>query len=195
VTPGPLARARKEKPEPRAVRIVERIAIVIASLALSFGLIALASGFFAGRDQPGVSGTTGPGTAYVDLGHALLRPGERVGYDSIPPTSGAHIPKPVTRNGAALDDDELLSALQAGNVVLMYGSPQPPAGLAQLARSLAAPFSPGLAASGQAVILATRPGTNGIIGLAWTHEVRVRTASDPLLRQFTSFWLGRGAPN
>ena len=30
---------------------LERVAIVVASLALSFGLIALLSGFFAGRDD------------------------------------------------------------------------------------------------------------------------------------------------
>ncbi len=175
--------------------MLERLAIGIASLALSFGLIALASGFFAGRDQAGVSGAaSGPGAAYADLGHALLRPGERVGYDSIPPTSGAHIPKAVTRDGAAIDDDQLLQALQLGDVVIMYGSRQPPAGLAQTVRSLAPPFSPALAATGQAVIIATRSGTRGILGLAWTHIVQVRQPSDPLLRQFVTFWLGRGAP-
>jgi hypothetical protein len=195
VSPSSLARARRERPEPRIVKVLERTAIGIASLALSIGLIALLSGFFAGRDQAGVSGTaSGPGTAYVDLGHALLRPGERVGYDSIPPTSGPHIPSAVTRNGAALTDDQLLSALQVGDVVIMYGTPQPPSGLTKLVGSLAAPFSPALAATGQAVILSVRPGTDGLIGLAWTHEVRVRTPTDPLLRQFISFWLGRGAP-
>ena len=47
-----------------ATTALERVAIVVASLALSFGLIALLSGFFAGRDQAGVAITqTGPGSA------------------------------------------------------------------------------------------------------------------------------------
>jgi hypothetical protein len=64
----------------------------------------------------------------------------------------------------------------------------------ELANRLASPFTPALAAAGQAVILARRPGTIGIDGLAWAHAVSVRYASDPRLAQFAQFWLGRGAP-
>ena len=35
-------------------------------------------------------------------------------YDSNPPTSGAHVPVPVTRDQAQLTDDQLLQALQVG---------------------------------------------------------------------------------
>jgi Protein of unknown function (DUF3105) len=175
--------------------VAEVLAIAIASLVLSIGLIVLLSGSFAGRDQGVVSAAgAGPGQAYADLGHPIPGPGERVRYDSIPPTSGAHLPATVGRDGAALNDDQLLQALQVGDVVLMYGSPQPPPGLTQLASSMAPRFSPALADAGQAVILATRPGTSGIVGLAWTHLIRVRDASDPALRAFATFWLGRGAP-
>ncbi len=179
-----------------AFTTLERIAVVLASLVLSIGLIALLSGFFAGRDQAGVSGGQhGPGEAFADQGSALLAPGQpRPGYDSNPPTSGAHAPQPVLRDGAQLTDDQLLSALALGDVVIIYAAPAPPPGLRTLATAVASPFSPALAAAGQAVILARRTGTTGLIGLAWAHMARVTGPQDPLLRQFAAFWLGRGAP-
>jgi hypothetical protein len=175
---------------------LERIAIIVASLLLSIGLIAVLSGFFAGRDQPGVSvGSNGPGAQFKDLGHAHLGRGEpRPLYDSIPPTSGAHIPEPVTRQNQQLNDDQLLQALELGNVVIMYGSRNAPNGLEALARSLSGPFRRTLAAAGQAVVLARRPGTTGLVGLAWAHSVHVSAPDDSLLRAFTQYWLGRGAP-
>jgi len=175
--------------------VLERVAIVVASLVLSIGLIAVLSGFFAGRDQAGVSGVLGgPGQSFRDLGHAHLRPGERRPvYDSNPPTSGAHLPEPVTRDGARLNDDQLLQALEVGDVVIAYGGRTPPPGSRSLALALAPQFSPSLADAGQAVILAQRPGTAGLVGLAWAHLIRVGSASDPALGDFLQFWLGRGA--
>jgi Protein of unknown function (DUF3105) len=182
--------------ESRLVRVVERVLIVIASLVLSIGLILLLSGYFAGRDQPAVAGgTTGPGQAFSDLGHAALLPGgPQPTYNSDPPTSGPHLPEAVAADGTTLNDDQLLQALQVGNVVIAYGTRQPPPALTAFARSVAPPFTPALAAGGDAVILAHRPGTTGLVGLAWAHLIRVRTASDPGLAQFVAFWLGRGAP-
>jgi Protein of unknown function (DUF3105) len=195
VTPDTLQSAHGPG-ESRLVRVVERIAIAVASLLLSVGLILLLSGYFAGRDQAAVSGgTSGPGQAFSDLGHAALSPGRpRPSYNSNPPTSGPHVPESVVRDGATLTDDELLQAIQLGNVVIAYGSLQPPPGLARFARTVAPPFTPALAATGDAVILAQRTGTTGVVALAWTHLVRVQEASDPALAQFVSFWLGRGAP-
>lgn len=175
-------------------RLIERLLIVVASLAISIGVIALLSGgLLAGRDAPGISGTTGgPGTPYPDQGAARLRPGDlEPVYDSNPPTSGPHVPVPVTRDGAQLTNDQLLQALQVGDVVFMYGTRRPPAGLAQMAAGVA-PFTPSLAAAGGAVILATRPGTAGVIALAWTRMLRAPGASDPSLRSFAQYWLGRG---
>jgi hypothetical protein len=176
--------------------VVERIAIGVASLVLSVGLIVLVSGYFTGRDQAGVSGAaSGPGQAFADLGHAALHPGQpRPSYSSSPPTSGAHVPEPVVHDGATLNDDQLLQALQVGDVVIVYGTRQPPPGLTAFARSAAPPFTPALAATGDAVVLARRPRTTGLVGLAWAHRLRVSTPSDPRLGQFVSFWLGRGAP-
>jgi Protein of unknown function (DUF3105) len=180
----------------RVLRVLEVVAIGVASLALSIVLILLLSGYFAGRDQASVSGTVnGPGAAYTDLGNASLRPGElRPAYDSNPPTSGAHVPQPVLQDGAQLNDNQLLTALSRGNVVFMYGGRKPPGGLEALAHAIAGPFTPALARAGQAVILAERPGTNGILGLAWTRIVQVSAPQDPLLREFAQYWLGRGAP-
>jgi hypothetical protein len=141
------------------------------------------------------SGSTGPGQAFADLGHRTLAPGQpRPRYNSDPPTSGAHLKAAVTREGAPLTDDQLLSALQAGDVVIVYGSRRPPAGLEQFARSQAPPFTPALGGTGDAVILAPRPGTSGVVALAWAHMLRVQEPSDPALSQFVGYWLGRGAP-
>ncbi len=189
-------RDRSSAPDSRLVVLLERVAILLASVALSVGLIVLLSGFFAGRDQAGVSGTaTGPGQAFSDLGNATLRPGQaRPKYNSSPPTSGAHAAVAVTRAEVPLNDDQLLSALQAGDVVIFYGASRPTSGLEQFARSVAPPFTPDLAATGDAVILARRPGTTGVLAVAWTHLLSVSRPSDPSLREFVGFWLGRGAP-
>jgi hypothetical protein len=78
----------------------------------------------------------------------------------------------------------------------LYGTRRPPAGLAAVADGIApAAFSPALAATGQSVVLTYRPGTTGVIGLAWAHMVHVRSPTDPTLRSFAQYWLGRGAPH
>lgn len=178
-------------------RFIERLLIVVAALAVAIGVIALLSGgLLAGRDSPGVSGAAiGPGVAFPDQGNATLKPGQaRPRYDSEPPTSGAHLPAATDRNGAQLTDDQLLQALSVGDVVLMYGTRRPPAGLSDVARAIAPAFTAPLAATGQAAVLAYRPGTTGVLGLAWAHMVHVRSPTDPTLRSFAQYWLGRGAP-
>lgn len=186
-------------PRSRAAALVwlERLAILVASLALSIGLIAVLSGFFAGKDQAGLSGNAaGPqlGESYPDQGDAHLRAGQpHPLYASEPPTSGAHVPEAITRQDVVINDDQLLQALSLGDVVILYGTRAPPAGLVALAEQVGGSFTPSLAAAGQAVILARRPGTQGLIGLAWRRMVRVSTAGDGLLRAFAEHWLGRGA--
>jgi hypothetical protein len=178
-------------------RWLERLAVVIVSLAIAVAIIALLSGGLAGsQDDPGVTGgQAGPGTAFRDLGDLHLQPGQpHPTYDSDPPTSGSHNPVNVTRDRATISDDALLQALQVGDVVLMYGTRRPPPGLTAVALRAAAPFTPALAATGGAVILARRDGTTGVTALAWTHRLRVRQPSDPQLPPFIDYWLGRGAP-
>lgn len=179
------------------LRLLERVLIVVVALALAIAVIALLSGgLLAGHDSPGVSGAqSGPGVPFPDQGNARLRPGQSPPrYDSDPPTSGPHHPAPVDRDRARLTDDQLLQALSMGDVVLMYGTRTPPPRLAAMARTVAPPFAPALAATGQAVVLAYRPGTTGVLGLAWAHMVHVRSPTDPTLRAFAQYWLGRGAP-
>ena len=179
------------------MRILERIVVVLAGFALAIAIIAMLSGgLLAGRDNPGVGGRAGGiGEVFADLGHEHLRPGEpRPPYDSQPPTSGAHVPVAVTRDDQDISDDQLLQALETGDVVFMYGSRRPPAGLRAVARAVAPPFTAALAAAGQAVILARRAGTDGVLGLAWTRLVRVSGPADPLLAAFARDTLGQGAP-
>lgn len=174
--------------------LLERLAILLVSICLSVGLIALLTGFFASHDQGALSSATVPGHQFRDLGDRLLRKGQHPPrYDSDPPTSGAHFALTVTREEATLNDDQVLGALAAGDVVILYGGSQPPPGLTTLAQALAPPFTPALARSGQAVILGRRPRTAGLIGLAWTHMIRTTSALDPRLREFAAYWLGRGA--
>jgi len=180
----------------RGTLALERVAIGLASLALSVGLIAVLSGFFAGRDQAGVSAPAlVPGQSFPDQGHRVLaRDRADPRYDSDPPTSGPHHAAPVRRDGTPLSDDQLLTALAAGDLVVAYGGRTPPAGLPALVRREAAPFSPALAAAGQAILLVPRPATRGIIALAWAHMLRTTRSDDPVLRDFLNYWLGRGAP-
>lgn len=179
------------------MRLLERVVVIVAGIALAIAIIALLSGgLLAGRDNPGVSDPSGGiGALFADLGHAHLRPGQpHPPYDSAPPTSGSHVPAAVTHDQQAISDDQLLSALEVGDVVFMYGTRHPPAGLQAVARMIAPPFTAALVAAGQAIILARRAGTNGVLGVAWTRLVHVRTATDPLLASFARDTLGQGAP-
>ena len=181
----------------KARSALEWIVIVIVSLAIAAGAIALLSGYFAGNDTPGVSGTSsGPGIAIKDMGDQHLQPGHKAPrYNSTPPTSGPHVPVAVRKDRTTLSNNQLLEALELGDVVLVYGSPTPPPALESTAGAAAAPFTPALAAAGQAVILARRPGTPGVVGLAWARLIRVSSPADPSLRRFAQYWLGRGAPS
>lgn len=165
---------------------------VLIAVAGAVGLIA----FFAARDASEVSPprAAGPGTAYPDQGARHLKPGERPGvrYNSDPPTSGPHVPAAVRQSESQISDDQLLHAIEQGNVLLLYGSAAPPPGLRELADQLGGAFDPALVEGGQAVILARRPGMRGVVAVAWRHLERAPSARSPQLRRFVDFWLGRG---
>lgn len=182
--------------EPRRHSRIWRVAGVAVIVAVAVvGAVALLA-FFASRDAPRVttSQPRGPGRAYPDLGAAHLRPGERspVRYNSRPPTSGPHLAAPLRRDEAVLSADQLLHALEQGNVVILYGSASPPAGLRELAREVSGPFDPALVGGGQAVLLGRYPGVREIVAVAWRHLEVVSSGRDPALRQFVDYWLGRG---
>ncbi len=165
--------------------------LVLAVLGVGAGVL-----FFTSRDRASVSDqAAGPGQAFPDQGHRHLRPGEKPSapYSSEPPTSGAHVPVTIRRDATVLSDDEILQALEQGNVVLLYGSARAPEALKRLAADLnQGAFTPDLAASGQAVILGRRAGTRGTVALAWRHLLRAAAPQDPALRTFAEAWLGRG---
>jgi hypothetical protein len=160
-------------------------ALAISGLAIAACAVLIT--ILANRDSSGVTHASGPGTLEADLGSRA--PSSSAGD---PPTSGAHREQDVTRDGGELSDDQLLSALALGNVVLTYATAQPPAALKSLQDDVSGPFDPSLAQAGQAVILARRPGSKGVIALAWRRKLRVSDPADPRLRAFADAWLGQG---
>jgi Protein of unknown function (DUF3105) len=183
---------------PRARRAVGVIITIVVALAGGIGLLL----FFVARDDApvdsagnGAADVRGPGQTFPDQGARHVPPAQRgdARYNSDPPTSGPHVAEAVRRDAIVLTDDQVLHALELGNVVLAYGSAAPPPALRSLAREISGPFDPALVQAGQAVILDRRPGTNGVVALAWRHLLRTRSPSDPELRRFAEFWLGRGA--
>jgi uncharacterized protein DUF3105 len=172
-------------------------------------VVALAGGialllFFVARDDAPVDrnadpGTEvkGPGQAFPDLGAKHVSPSRRrqAHYNSDPPTSGPHVARTIRRDETKLSTDQILHALETGNVVLVYGARKPSQRLRALAEQASGgPFDPALVEAGQSVILARKKGTDGIIALAWRHMLRVPNSRDPELLRFAEFWLGRGAP-
>jgi hypothetical protein len=178
------------------VRALHRLLVLVLGLLLGAAGVLGLQLVLGARDKPGVGGEEGPGRAFPDQGRRHLRPGDRVGvrYASEPPTSGPHVPVPVTRDAVTFGDDELLQALELGNVVLAYPQRTPPAALRAVADTLmGGSFTPDLAATGQAVILAQRPKLRGYVALSWDHLLRASSPADPRLGQFASYWLDHGS--
>jgi hypothetical protein len=179
------------------VRLRRAGAAALAVIA-GIGILVLVVVVFGSRDRSTVDRAGGPGQAFADQGSRRLQPGTpHAGfqYNSDPPTSGPHVVAPVTRDDIELDTDRLLTALEAGDVVLVYGDRSLRAKLRALQNDIAGPFDPEVALAGQAVVLSHSPrlAGSGVIALAWRHMLRVSSPSDPALREFVEFWLGRGA--
>jgi hypothetical protein len=172
-------------------RVLIVVAVVIVAAAACVALISL----LASRDSSQVGGSSGPGVLEPDRGARRLgadAPQTPASAPDQPPTSGPHRDVAVSRDGAELSDDELLSALALGNVVIAYDGAKAPAALVALQKEVAGPFDPQLAAAGQAVILARRPGVGGVVGLAWRRRLNASGPDDPQLRAFAEAWLGQG---
>jgi Protein of unknown function (DUF3105) len=121
-------------------------------------------------------------------------PGQVQPEGAEPPAGGSHRKVLVTRDRRPLSDDQLLTALELGNVVVFYDGRQPPRALVRLQREVSGPFDAELAAAGQAVILAPRAGAGPATALAWRRILRTDDPADPALREFAEYWLGRGIP-
>jgi hypothetical protein len=81
--------------------------------------------------------------------------------------------------------------LAAGDVLVHAGRADLAAARA-LARDVAGPAGPATVQAGQA-ILVRRSGAAGVRAQAAGRELRVAGASDPALRAFLEYWVGRGA--
>jgi hypothetical protein len=165
------------------------MALAIAGLAATACAVLIS--ILAARDDSQVSGAEGPGVAEPDRGARHLGPNDPPTAEAErPPTSGPHRPEPVASQ--SLSEDQLLEALHLGNVVLLYGGDAPGDALLAIQREVAGDFDPELAAAGQAVILARRPGTEGVTALAWGRRLQASDETDPQLREFAEAWLGQG---
>ena len=168
--------------------------LLVALLVAAGGLVGLIA-FFGGRDSSTFHRVKGPGQAFADQGSGRLAAGAaRPRYNSDPPTSGPHVPASIPRDGVTLSDDQILTALATGNVVLVYSRAAMERPLRRLADRLSGPYDPALAAAGQAVILDRDPGRReaGVVAAAWRHLLRASSPTDPGLNGFADFWLGRG---
>jgi hypothetical protein len=172
----------------KAVRL--GLSLVVA-LAAVVGVLL----FVQSRDKSQVDATVpGPGRLLPDQGAAHRRPPAGFRYATDPPTSGPHLPATTGRDRVTLTDDQLLQALELGDIALVYAGHQ---GQEQVLRSLqddvSGPFDPALAAAGQMVVLDRRPRTKGVIAVAWRRMLTVPSVNDPRLKAFADAWLGRGA--
>jgi hypothetical protein len=169
------------------------MAVAAGAAVLVAGLAALVVAF-ASRDDAQVGAARGPGQLQPDRGsrHLPAGQGAAVAAGTLP-TSGPHRPVLVTRDRRRLSDDQILHALELGDVVILYDTAKPAAALGRLQDDVAGPFDAELAAAGQAVILARRSGAGVATALAWRRVLRADDPADPQLKAFADAWLGRGA--
>lgn len=159
----------------RALPVLAGVLIVAAGL---FGLLSL----FNGRDSGSVTTDAASGPGVLETA-----PGD-------PPTSGEPGSESLEGEGD-VSDRALVSALAAGNVALVYGTPKPPAELVAVQERTSGPFDPEIAAAGLSVVLVRRAGVDGVQALAWQRRLKADSPADPQLGQFVDVWLGRGRGN
>jgi hypothetical protein len=167
---------------------LRRAGLVAAGVLVAVaGLIGLALAFNA-RDDPELArAPEGPGELQPDRGAEHDGPAQ---VTDPWPTSGGHRPERITRDRRELTDDQILHALELGNVVILYEEPDP--ALEAVQRDVAGPFDAELAAAGQAVILARREGAGPATALAWRRVLQAEDPRDPRIQEFAEAWLGRG---
>jgi hypothetical protein len=173
---------------PKALRLA--LAIVVAAAAV-VGLLL----FVQSRDRSTFDAGDGkgaPGRLLPDQGNQHRSPPKGFSFATDPPASGPHRPAPI-RSEAPLSRDQLLHALETGDVVLFYSDPADEPQLRSIAEDVAGPFDPALAGAGQAVLVERRPGTPGVIALAWRRMLTAPSARDAQVHAFAESWLGKGA--
>ena len=124
----------------------------------------------------------------AEVGGAATGPGERVS-DRCPARSAR-----VTRDRRKLSRDQIQTALEEGNVVILYAG-RLPQELRQLQRDYTGgAFDAEIAAAGQAVVLVRNGVPSGYQARAWGRRLTVEVPQGQKLREFTEAWLGQGAP-
>jgi Protein of unknown function (DUF3105) len=173
------------------------LVVLLGVVVAAAGLIGLVLVLAARDDSQLAAAPAGPGELQPDRGADHLPAGdvadsvmERLPEDL--PTSGPHAVELVTRDRRALTTDQIIHALELGNVVILYAGDEPAAALERLQEDVAGPFDAELAAAGQSVILAPAEGAGAATALAWRRVLRAGEPNDPALREFTEHWLGRG---
>jgi hypothetical protein len=165
------------------IHAMRRLLPVLVGLVLvGAGLVGLLA-LFHGRDSADLT-TGGKAAPAQGPGTAETTPGD-------PPTSGT--PGGNLQNETDVPDPVLVRALADGDVALVYGTPKPPAELAQMRDDATGPFDPELAAAGQMAFLVHRKGVTGVQALAWKRRLSVDSPADPRLREFVDVWLGKGS--
>ncbi len=158
-------------------RRLRRLGVALLTLLVALaGFVAILL-FFESRDS-----------SQVDNAPAVAQgPGQPVAHQP-----RARTPAAIRRDGVRLTQDQVLHALQLGDVVVLYGGPPtPPPALRALQQRVSGAFDPVLAANGAAVVLGHRAGAGGVTALAWRRRLDTASPSDPALEQFASYWLGR----
>ncbi|WP_157592108.1 DUF3105 domain-containing protein [Solirubrobacter soli] len=172
---------------------MRRVLIVVAAVVVAaVGCVALIA-LLTSQDSSQVNEASGPGTLEPDRGSGLQSgPVTPASPADRPPTSGRHREEHVLKDQTELTDDQILDALQNGNVIVTYDQAKPPKALVALQRDVqGGPFDAFLSGAGQAVILAHRPGA-GTQALAWRRRLIASGPDDPKLREFADAWLGQG---
>jgi hypothetical protein len=174
---------------------MRRLAAVAVVAVLAAGVVAVVLLALGARDEAPVAPTGGPGALQPDRGREHLSGSRRAQPTppDRPPTSGPHRQDLVTRDRRELTDDQVLHALELGNVVIFYPGRRPPAALVALEQDISGPFDPEVAAAGQAVILVRRPGVGAVTAASWRRLLRANGPDDPQLREFAERWLGAAA--
>ena len=172
-----MCNVRPERHDARVRRLLVVALGTVVVIAALLGLLAVING----RDDAGVGAQQAKGPGVL----------EAVGGGGTPPTSGDHARRNLTSE-RQVSHDQLLTALEQGDVVITHPPGPTPAALKRLQDDVSGAFDPELAAAGQMVVVTAWPGTSAVQALAYRRRLVADGPQDPRLRAFADAWLGQG---